>query len=57
MNDNHIVEHMIRFVENKEKEVQADYMKSGSKVKTDVVKTILNELDKRIKDEDQKNRV
>lgn len=55
MNDGQIVEYMIHFVENKEKEAQADFMKSGSKVKTDVVKTILNELDKRIKDENQKN--
>lgn len=55
MNDNQIVEYMIQFVEEKEKEIQADYMKSGSKAKTDAVKTILNELDKRIKNEDQKN--
>lgn len=51
MNDEKIVNNMITFIENKEKEVQQSKMKSDSQTKTDVVKSILDKLESEIKDE------
>ncbi len=53
MNDHEIVQHMIDFIEEKEKDAQTDYLKTGSKGKTDVVKMILNELENKTNDENQ----
>jgi len=53
MNDNEIVQHMIDFIEDKERDAQAEYLKGGSKAKMDVVKMILNELENKTKNEDQ----
>ena len=51
MNDEKIVNNMINFIEEKEKEIQQSKLKSDSQLKTDVVKSILDKLDSEIKDE------
>ena len=51
MNDEKLVEHMIEFIEEKEREAQLEELKS-SKSKTKVVDAVLQELGKLIKDED-----
>ncbi len=51
MNDN-IVKHMIDFIEEKEKQLQASKFSSDNQMKSDVVKAIIDELEREIKDED-----
>ena len=53
MNDNEIVQHMINFISEKERNVQAESFKGGSKAKVDVVKMILNELENKTDNEDK----
>lgn len=52
MSDNEIIQHMIKYIVKKEKDAQTDYLKTGNKGKTDVVKMILNELESTISNED-----
>ena len=51
MNDEKIVNNMINFIEEKEKEIPQSKLKSDSQLKTDVVKSILDKLESEIKDE------
>jgi len=51
MNDN-IVKHMIDFIEEKEKQLQASKFSNDNQMKSDVVKAIIDELEREIKDED-----
>ena len=55
MNDEKIVEHMISFIEAKERDLQAATLVSGNQNKTDLVQSVLKELEREIKDEDSKN--
>ena len=50
-NDEKLVQHMIDFIEEKEREVQLEELK-GSKAKTKVVDAVKKELEKLIKDDD-----
>lgn len=51
MNDN-IVNYMIKFVEEKEKQLQASKFINENQSKSDVVKSIIDELERKIKNED-----
>lgn len=51
-NSKAVVEHMIEFVEKKERELQASKL-SESQGKTDIVKSILDELERETKNENQ----
>lgn len=51
MNDN-IVRYMIDFIEEKEKQLQASKFMNENKAKSDVVKSIIDELERKVKDED-----
>lgn len=52
MNDKDIVDHMIKFIEDKEKEFQVNTMENvKSKLKSDIVKDILDELESVLKNE------
>lgn len=53
MNEGEIVENMITFIMNKEKELQADRFASDNKIKKDAVQAILDELDREVTDEDK----
>ena len=52
MNEHDVVEGMINFIEKKERELQANKMSVDSQVKNDLVKMILDELE-RATDEDK----
>ncbi len=54
-NSQAIVQHMVDFIENKEKEVQADKLNAVNKVKKNVVQAILDELDTEVKNEDKED--
>jgi len=52
MNNEEIIEDMITFIEEAERDLQASKMSSDTKtVKTDIVNNILNKLEKEISDE------
>lgn len=52
MNKEKIVNNMISYIQNAEKNLQISKLSNDSKiVKTDIVKSILNELEKEMKDE------
>lgn len=53
MNENDVVKIMIEFIEDKERQLQAEKFSSDSQAKNDVVKSILDKLDKEIKNEDK----
>lgn len=53
MNDNELVQHMIDFISEKERNAQAENLKGSSKGKIDVVKLILNELESKTENEDK----
>lgn len=53
MNENDVVKNMIMFIENKEHQLQAEKMLAENSTKSDVVKSILDELDKEISYEDK----
>ena len=57
MSDEKIVSDMIKYIEDKERKVQASKLANDSQAKTDVVKAILDELEREIKNENKKNRV
>lgn len=55
MSDEQIKEHMIEFIKTKEREIVNDKLKgstSDSKLKADVINSILSELNKEVLDED-----
>ena len=51
MNEDKIIQHMISFVEEKEKEAQANKLLTNQQAKADVVKSILDELEAKTADE------
>lgn len=53
MNDADIISNMISFIEKKERAAQASRLNSDTQIKTDVVKAVLDELDREIKNENQ----
>ncbi len=46
MNEQAIVDKMITFIETKERELQANKMSADNQVKNDVVKSIMDELER-----------
>ena len=53
MNKEEVVEHMISYIENLEKDQQAANIAGDSKSnRTDIVNAILNKLEREVKDED-----
>ena len=52
MSEKEIVTNMIDFIENKERELQLNKMSADSQLKNDVVKMILDELERATNDED-----
>ena len=53
MNKNDIIQNMVDFIEEKEKKLQAARLTMDAQAKTDIVKSILEKLDKEIEDEDK----
>ena len=53
MNENSVVEKMIKFIEDKEHQLQAEKMLGENSAKNDIVKAILDELDKEVSDENK----
>lgn len=53
MNEHDVVEEMINFIEKKERELQANKMSVDSQAKNDVIKMILDELERVSTDEDK----
>lgn len=53
MNDYDVIDNMIAFIEKKEKQLQAEKMLGENSVKNDIVKAILDELDKEVSNEDK----
>lgn len=51
MNNEKIIEHMIAFVEEKEKDVMSEKFVSGLNRKTDIVNSIIEELESVLKNE------
>ena len=51
MNENDVINNMIKFIEEKERQLQAEKMLGESSAKNDIVKAILDELDKEISKE------
>lgn len=55
MNNDKIVEKMIEFIQEKERQLQVDKLASDGSTKTDVVKAILDELERVSKNENKEN--
>lgn len=53
MNDKIIVENMITFIEDKERQLQAQKLSNDTAAKNDVIKAILDRLEKEISDENK----
>lgn len=53
MNENDVVKNMIKFIEDKERQLQAEKMLGENSAKNDIVKSILDELDKEVANEDK----
>ena len=53
MSDNSVVSHMIAFVEEKEKQLQSEKMLGENAARNDVVRAILDELEKEVSNEDK----
>lgn len=51
MTKEEIVENMISFIEKEERNLQASKMANDTKLKTDIVNSILDELEREINDE------
>ena len=51
MNEQTIVDKMITFIEAKERELQANKMSADNQAKNDVVKSIMDELEREITNE------
>ena len=52
MNDQKVIEHMISFIENKEKDLQAAKPIGNAKAKNQIVNDIIKELERETKDAD-----
>lgn len=53
MNEKEIVTAMISFIENKERELQSRKMSADTQARNDVVKSILDELERVVNDENK----
>ena len=53
MSENAVVQRMIEFIEEKERQVQAAKIANDNQIKTSVVKSILDELEREMNNEDQ----
>ncbi len=53
MSDNGVVNNMIAFIEEKEKQLQAEKMLGENSAKNDIVKTILDELEREVSNENK----
>ncbi len=53
MNENDVVKNMIKFVEDKEHQLQAEKLLGENSAKNDIVKSILDELDKEVANENK----
>lgn len=53
MSDNCVVNNMIAFIEEKEKQLQAEKMLGENSVKNDIVKAILDELEREVSNENK----
>ena len=51
MTKEEIVKSMIEFIENEERDLQASKMANDNKAKTDIVNSVLEELEREISDE------
>lgn len=52
MSEPAIIDHMIAFVEEKERQLQANKRMSESQIKSEAIKSILDELERETSDED-----
>jgi ribosomal protein L17 len=55
MNEKKAVEHMVTFIEEKERQLQAEKLSTGQIKNDAVVKSIIDELERVMKDEDQQD--
>ena len=53
MSDNGVVNNMIAFIEEKEKQLQAEKMIGENSAKNDIVKAILDELEREVSNENK----
>lgn len=53
MNDSNVVNNMIDFIEEREKQLQAEKMLGENAARNDIVKAILKQLDKEVSDENK----
>jgi hypothetical protein len=53
MSDNCVVNNMISFIEEKEKQLQAEKMLGENSAKNDIVKAILDELEREVSNENK----
>ena len=53
MSDNGFVNNMIAFIEEKEKQLQAEKMLGENSAKNDIVKAILDELEREVSNENK----
>ena len=53
MNEENAVKHMIKFVEEKERQAQSNKILSATQNKSDIVKSILDELERVTTNEDK----
>lgn len=53
MNKNDVIQNMVKFIEDKEKSLQASKLSTDTQAKTDVVKSILDKLDEEIENENK----
>jgi hypothetical protein len=53
MSDNKVVDSMIEFIEDREKQLQAEKMLGENSAKNDIVKAILDQLDKEVSNENK----
>ena len=53
MSDNGVVNNMIFFIEEKEKQLQAEKMLGENSAKNDIVKAILDELEREVSNENK----
>ena len=53
MNEQKIIENMIQFIENKEKNLQQEKLLSTNQIRNDVVKAIIDKLEEEIDNENK----
>lgn len=55
MSKNDVIQNMVSFIEDKEKDLQASRLSSDNQAKTDIVKSILDKLDGELENEDKQD--